>query len=612
MSIELPLFLIRVATVTFFSIGFIAFFQRIWYDAFENQHTQRIGRIWRRVMLLAISVGMGLFIHYGAMTFIHNNSAILYHNWALFVLTLPLLFGGFRWYEMALEGGAILIVWQMHHAPNFYAPTTLTAMLVFAGVLVLIKLGREQIMKRWWTGVAAAFVAASLFWFTVPPVSMGMHVPLKLAVQAVLLYTLMLAFVLGYWLRQQRLDRKQRQLERLADYEKGTSANTYAQQQKSLQALFTKIKQQGGVLSFATLDLDHFKQVNDRFGHLAGNAVLIEVTDTLNQILNDAKVPHQLYLAAGEEYNLIFPNRTPESVMPLIKACWQGIRKRDFTYEDRSIDVTLSIGMTALHPDDRSINNIYQRADDALAKAKRSGRDTITFDQQIVSGIDRNEKRLADYRYFAQGVYAVDAPDHPKDYHELLLRTYDPQLKRWILPDSFELPIWMSIALMQDFMKHDPLHRFNLNLTADQFQDLEIADALTQFAESPEGPEALTVEIMDLTDSQTTRRISSVYRAAGIKLYIDDVGSDNSFEVVRSCLPYINGIKFAMQNLRKTTTDEQLTERVKFWRQIASENDLRFILEGVETKQDLAMAESLKIDHVQGYYFDKPSDPHHD
>ncbi|WP_461214877.1 diguanylate cyclase domain-containing protein [Lacticaseibacillus sp. GG6-2] len=598
--------MIRIATVSFFSIGFIQYFQRLWYDAFENEHTATQFRYIRRVVLLLITVGMGLFIHYGAMMYIHNDSAILYHNWALFVLTLPLLFGGFNKLEVTLQTSALLLVWYMHHAPNLLAPVPLASLMAFVVVAALFKVYRQYVMQHWWFGVAGALVVASLFWFTVPPLSMGMHMDLNLELQAVLLYTLMLVFVLGYWLRQYREDRRNRERERLADYEKGSHANSYANHLKELQALFATTKQDGQPLSFATLDLDRFKQINDRFGHLAGNAVLIGVTETLKRVLVNARVDHKLYLTTGEEFNLVFPNLDSEAALPIITACWQAVRKRDYAYEDRTINVTMSVGITDIQPQDRSVNDIYKRADDALSKSKRS-RDAIVYNNKVVSGTDHAEKRLADYQYFSQGVYDLAEDSPKKAYHELLLRTYDPLVKRWILPDSFEIPAWMSIALLQDFMRHTDLQNFNLNLTAAQFQDLDIANALTQFAESPEGPANLTVEIMDLTDSQTTRRISAIYRAAGMKILIDDVGSDNSFELVSSSLPYINGIKFAMQNLRKTTSDAELRQRVEFWQAIAQDNQLSLILEGIETAADLAWAKDLGIRYGQGYYFGKPA-----
>ncbi len=303
---------------------------------------------------------------------------------------------------------------------------------------------------------------------------------------------------------------------------------------------------------------------------------------------------------------MAFPNHTPDQVMSVIRGCWQAIRKSEFSYANHSIVVTASVGVTSQQPEDTSINDIYKRVDDALSKSKRNGRDMITLDNQLISGTSSIEKRLNDYCYFSQGVYDIDRAGQPRFYHELLLRTYDELQKRWILPDTFELPAWMQISLLKDFMAQTELQNFNMNLTAAQFVDLDLAEALTQFAESDEGPDNLTIEITALTDSQTMRRICAVYRASKIKILIDDVGSDNSFEMVRNIVPYINGVKFAMQNLRQTTSDAELRERVQFWVQIAKENQLSFVLEGVETEADLAFATQLGVRYVQGYYFGKP------
>lgn len=604
---DLPVFLVRIATVSFFSIGFIQYFQRLWYDTFSHSGN-RLKYYWiRRTALTLITVGLGIFIHFDAMLFIHNDSAILYHNWSLFVLVLPLLFANFSKWEVGLQATALLIIWYMHHALNFWQPATLTTMMAFACALILLKSFHEYVVQHWWIGVTGAFVVSSLFWFTVPPISMGMKVTSDLAFEAVLLYTLMIAFVLGYWVRQYREDQHTHALERLAEYEKGSYDNSYANHQQELTNLFETTQQAHGDLSFATLDLDNFRKLNDRFGHLAGNAVLIGVTKAIQDILNNAQVNHQLFATTGEEFNIVFPNRSPEMVLPIIKACWQGIRKSEFPFEDRNLEVTLSVGITSIRPGDTSINDIYKRADDALSKSKRSGRDAITLEAQLISGADHVEKYLTDYRYFAQGVYDITKTETPKCYHELLLRTYDVMQKRWLLPDFFEIPVWMQIELLKEFIDNTDIKRVNLNLTATQFQDMDIANALSQFAESPEGPDSLTIEITDLTDSQTTRRISSLYRSSGIKILIDDVGSDNSFEVVQNSLPYINGIKFAMQNLRQSTTEASLRERVQFWYKTAVDYDLTFILEGVENEADLRMARELGVTYVQGYHFGKPA-----
>ncbi|VDG25914.1 GGDEF and EAL domain-containing protein [Lactiplantibacillus mudanjiangensis] len=606
LSLDLPVFLIRIVIVSFFSIGFIQFFQRIWNDVFDKPNPVRTTYWGKRLLLTVLTVVLGTLIHLDAMWFIHNDSAIIYHNWALFVLILPLLFDGFSKLELGIQIAALVSIWVMHHDPNLFEPAILIAFVVYILLIILLKRFRHEIMRNWWLGVLGASVLSALFWFTVPVHSMGMHVTVEWALQAVILYTLMVAFVLGYWIRQYREDQHRRRLERLADYERGVEHNSYADHQQELQTIFSTAQANESKLSFATFDLDNLKAINDRFGRLAGNAVLLGVAELMKQLLADSKVDYQLFLTSGEEYNVIFPGRSAHDVLPIVSACWQGIRKSEFAYEDRFITVTTSVGVTEVRQDDTTINSLYKRADDALLKSKQAGKDTITIDGEIVVE-NRHEKDLSEYCYFSQGVYDVQDDQLPMYYHELLLRTYDATQKRWILPDYFEIPVWMQITLLKELMAHTSIQRFNLNLTAAQFNDIEVAQALTQFANSSEGPEQLSIEITDLKDSQTTRRISALYRSVNMKILIDDVGSDNSFELVSGALPYVNGIKFAMQNLRQSTSEDELAERVAFWFKIAQKNQLNFILEGVETEAELAMAKSLGIPYVQGYFFGKPA-----
>lgn len=137
-----------------------------------------------------------------------------------------------------------------------------------------------------------------------------------------------------------------------------------------------------------------------------------------------------------------------------------------------------------------------------------------------------------------------------------------------------------------------------------------MAHALVEFKASEHGPEQLIVEITDVTDVLTTREITAIYRAGNVQINIDDVGSDNSFEVVRDLLPYVDGVKFAMQNLRIGNTQAKMRERIAFWNEIAKDNHLEFILEGVENADEVAWAhDELVITLMQGYFFNKPSLP---
>lgn len=604
---DLPLLFIRIITLSFFSIGFIQYFQRVWSDVFDGPEDSKAGRRYgRHAYLLLLPIFLSMAVEVVVMLQAHSENIIIYHNLALFMLITPLLFKSFNRLEVGLQYFALLFFWWLHHTSNLGNPITLISLLIFMAVIVMLHENGDFFMHHRFLGMGAALINGAAFWLSVPPVSAQMPMTLALMLECMILYVLMLIFVLGYWVRQTEAYQAARRLKQLA-YHDQIPNDSYADHQKQLVALFDEAYRNGHTMTFATIDLDHFRQINDRFGRLAGNAALIGVTKKLRETLDNCHVDYQLYLTTGEEFNLVFPNQTAQQVLPAIKECWQTIRKSEFTYRDRSMTVTISVGVTELRATDASINDLYKRVDDSLSKSKRSGRDAITVDDQLVLRSKHTERRLSDYKFFAQGVYEINANGKIRRSNELLLRTYDASQHRWILPDTFEIPSWMQIALLKEFMDRTGVRTFNINLTAAQFGDTDFAEALTQFVESADGPDYLNVEITDLSDSFTTRRISALYRAVGIKIMIDDVGSDNSYEQVRNSLVYVNGIKFALQNLRQQFSTDELKERVKFWWQIAETNHLSFILEGVETDADLALAQSVGIKYVQGYCFSKPS-----
>ncbi|WP_054680026.1 GGDEF domain-containing protein [Lacticaseibacillus sharpeae] len=606
---NLPAIIVRLITLCFFSIGFIQYYQRVWSDVFEPTDINHPASTGRRVYLNLLSLVLGLGVNILALGWFTGESLLTYNNLALYALTLALMYGGFNTAEVALQFAAVLTMWITVHWANLTALPTLISFVLFIITVVFMHQFRDFFMSRWQWYVSGAIVVSGLFWLAAPSVLHGQPMTGAVRFQGMLLYTLMGAFVIGYWLRQYNEDKRRRELERLADYERGTQNDTYADTQHELAELIKSALITKQPLTFVEIDLDNFRQINDRFGHLAGNAVLIGVTDTVRTLLDRKQVDYRMAMTTGEEFTLVFPNKSAEDILPEIKGVWQAIRKSEYKFEARSLAVTASIGMTDLLPEDNDLNELYKRADSSLSRSKRNGRDMITLNGKTIVGTDHSQKRLGDYAYFVQGIYEMRDGKPVIKSHELLLRTYDKMQDRWILPDSFELPAWMQIALLKSVMDRTGIRTFNINLTAAQFEDVELAEALSQFVESADGPDQLNVEITDLTDSQTTRRICAVYRDSGIKIMIDDVGSDNSFEVVRDALPYVNNVKFAMQNLRKQTTAAELKERAQFWYQTAVENHLTFVLEGVENDSDIQMAKELGIKQFQGYHFDKPHLP---
>lgn len=123
-------------------------------------------------------------------------------------------------------------------------------------------------------------------------------------------------------------------------------------------------------LSVLILDLDHFKQVNDQFGHLMGDRVLVEFAKLIQAMTRQADA---LYRWGGEEFLIICHETPPDQVLQLGERILAKVRRHNFPTQK---PMTVSAGMATLYPDD-TMNRLIQRADEALYQAKDAGRDQI-------------------------------------------------------------------------------------------------------------------------------------------------------------------------------------------------------------------------------------------
>jgi diguanylate cyclase (GGDEF)-like protein len=130
----------------------------------------------------------------------------------------------------------------------------------------------------------------------------------------------------------------------------------------------------GNPLSVIAMDLDHFKEVNDRFGHAAGDAVLRAAASLVMQELR--RDTDFLGRVGGEEFLLLCPQTTPEGAAALAERIRSRLAGEAFTINDSEVWLTASFGIGQLAPDDDSGRMLIE-ADKALYQAKRLGRDRI-------------------------------------------------------------------------------------------------------------------------------------------------------------------------------------------------------------------------------------------
>ena len=130
-----------------------------------------------------------------------------------------------------------------------------------------------------------------------------------------------------------------------------------------------------GSLSLIMLDLDHFKQINDRNGHLAGDEVLKGVVAV---VLSCLRKEDFLVRYGGEEFCILLPSVAIDRAAAMSERIREAVEQARFSFNGRALRVTVSIGVAPLSSSgDEGVDKLVNRADDALYSAKKAGRNRV-------------------------------------------------------------------------------------------------------------------------------------------------------------------------------------------------------------------------------------------
>lgn len=170
-------------------------------------------------------------------------------------------------------------------------------------------------------------------------------------------------------------------LAQFASHDALTQTENFAAYTEHIKYLFDDSTANNLNLSMMMFDIDHFKHVNDTYGHLAGDRVLQEVSETVQTVLseNDPKV--KLYRTGGEEFNVLFPGYDLVSTRAIVRQIFAAVIHLVVKYGDQEIAVSISVGVSTLHQADDSPVDFYNRVDQNLYFSKRHGRMRVTVDQ---------------------------------------------------------------------------------------------------------------------------------------------------------------------------------------------------------------------------------------
>lgn len=265
----------------------------------------------------------------------------------------------------------------------------------------------------------------------------------------------------------EELDRKNRELIELSITDGLTRLFNHRFLQERFDFEFKRVKRYGGTLSCMMIDIDHFKKLNDTYGHQFGDIVLRKVADLLTENSREVDICGRY---GGEEF-MILSNQTAERAMKHATKVHKSIDENVFEHEGQKVHVTVSIGISEYRNEVKTKQELIDRADDALYEAKEGGRNLIRTwkekDQDEQVPLDRysiqslktqfvnlsNDVRATYIDSTNALVKAVEAKDPYTQAHAANVADYAVRLSRFLgLPEP-EVEIIKYAALLHDVGK---------------------------------------------------------------------------------------------------------------------------------------------------------------
>jgi len=138
----------------------------------------------------------------------------------------------------------------------------------------------------------------------------------------------------------------------------------------------------GKYMALMIMDMDHFKSVNDTYGHDVGDMILKQLATLIIQQSRSSELAARF---GGEEFVVLMPETDPQSALMAANRMRDVVQLTPFKINDKgdTIQKTISIGIASLHPDGDSAESLLKRADEALYEAKRAGRNRVTVNSVL-------------------------------------------------------------------------------------------------------------------------------------------------------------------------------------------------------------------------------------
>ena len=380
------------------------------------------------------------------------------------------------------------------------------------------------------------------------------------------------------------------------------------------------------VFSILNIDLDHFKLINDTFGHLIGDQLLIEVAERLQRCASKTDTISRL---GGDEFILLLPN-TDYSKAAMYSKNILNVLTEPFYFNGEEMFISPSIGISMFPADGEDQETLLKNADIAMYRVKEEGKNSFQFfTQEMNSKVSRKSKLAIGLRkglehdeFSIQYQPQIDLKTGDIIGVEALLRWTHPEFGNVspveFIPIAEETGIIVQIgefvlrtACQQNKDWQDaglPLFRVAINISARQFSQRNLCEIVSDvLSETGLDPKYLELELTESIIQSSKSAITTMQelKSMGIHLSIDDFGTGYSSLSYLKLFP-IDTLKIDQYFTRNINVDVKDAALVDTIIKMAHSLELNVIAEGVETDDQLEFLMLKQCNQAQGYYFNRP------
>ncbi|EIM29328.1 putative bifunctional diguanylate cyclase/phosphodiesterase [Microvirga lotononidis] len=390
----------------------------------------------------------------------------------------------------------------------------------------------------------------------------------------------------------------------------------------------TRLKPNGRTLAVSYLDLDHFKDVNDSFGHETGDELLKAVAERLRACIpaSEGQVRNLISRFGGDEFAILQTGiRRPEECAALASRIVEALRE-PFSVNGQELFIGTSIGI-ALAQKNVTPSQILKHADMALYHAKADGRGTFRFfepdmDEQLQARraleVDlRKAMSNGEFELFYQP--QINIQKNEIGGFEALLRWHHPE--RGFVPPAEFIPViedtglisplgdWIIEQACKEAATWPGEMHVAVNLSPIQFRNRGLVQSVSNaLASSGLSPQRLELEITEsvlLQDNEMTVSTLHQLRRLGVRIAMDDFGTGySSLSYLRS-FPF-DKIKIDQSFVREMSQRADCLAIVQSVANLGSSLGMPTVAEGIETEDQLRQVQAAGCTDAQGYYFGRP------